>query len=64
MNTSGYTIGRIFSQVILDDSSQWHSVNFFSQKIILAKIRYKIYNGELLAIIKTFKTWRYYLKGF
>ena len=33
---------------------------FFSQKIILAESRYKIYNGELLAIIEAFKTWKHY----
>ena len=25
--------------------------------------RYETHNGELLAIIETFKTWRHYLKG-
>ena len=32
--------------------------------MILAKARYKTHNGELLAIVETFKTWRYYLEGF
>ena len=31
--------------------------------MILAEIQYKTYNGKFLAIIKAFKTWRYYLKG-
>ena len=31
--------------------------------MILAKTRYKTYNGELLAIIKAFKIWQYYLEG-
>ncbi len=31
--------------------------------MIPAKIQYKIYNGEHLAIIEVFKTWRYYLEG-
>ena len=31
--------------------------------MILAKTCYKTHNGELLAIIETFKTWRHYLKG-
>lgn len=31
--------------------------------MFLAKIRYKTYNSEFLAIGKIFKTWRYYLKG-
>lgn len=34
---------------------------FFSRKIILAKTCYETYNRELLAIVKVFKIWRYYL---
>ncbi len=37
---------------------------FFSQKMILTKTKYKTYNGELLAIVETFKTWKHYLKGY
>lgn len=46
------------------ENRQWHLVTFFSQKIISAKTYYKIHNQELLAIIETFNTWRYYLKGY
>ncbi len=31
--------------------------------MIPAEARYKTYNGELLAIIEAFKTWRHYLEG-
>ena len=31
--------------------------------MILAKIRYKTHNGEFLAIVNVFKTWRHYLEG-
>ena len=31
--------------------------------MISAKSRYETHNGELLAIIETFKTWRHYLEG-
>ena len=31
--------------------------------MILLEIQYKIYDGELLAIIEAFKTWRHYLEG-
>ena len=31
--------------------------------MIPIETQYKIYNTELLAIIKAFKTWRQYLKG-
>ena len=31
--------------------------------MILAKTRYKIYDGKLLTIVEAFKTWRHYLEG-
>ena len=31
--------------------------------MIPAETQYETYNGELLAIVKTFKTWRHYLEG-
>ena len=31
--------------------------------MISAEIQYETYNQELLVIVKTFKTWRYYLEG-
>ena len=31
--------------------------------MILAETQYETYNGELLAIIEAFKTWRHYLEG-
>lgn len=34
---SGYTIGRVLSQLTLDDLDHWHLVAFFSQKMISAK---------------------------
>ena len=55
-------IDGVLSQLTLNDSSQWHLVTFFSWKMILMKIRYEIYDNELLTIIEIFKTWRYYLK--
>ena len=63
MDVSGYAIGGVFSQLTLDDGGRWHSVAFFSQKMIPAEIKYETHNGELLAIIKTFKTWKYHLEG-
>ena len=62
-NALGYAIGGIFSQLTSDDLDQWYPAAFFFRKMILAKTWYKIYNGELLAIIEAFKTWRHYFKG-
>ena len=31
--------------------------------MISTETRYKIHNGEFLAIVEAFKTWRHYLEG-
>ncbi len=58
-----YTISGILSQLTSDDLGLWHPVGFFSRKIIPAETWYKTPDGELLAIIEVFKTWRHYLEG-
>lgn len=35
---SSYVISRILNQLTLNNSIQWHLVDYFSQKIILAEI--------------------------
>ena len=62
-DASGYAIGGVLSQLTSDDSGRWHPVAFFSQKMIPAETRYETHNGELLAIVEAFKTWRHYLEG-
>ena len=62
-DVSRYAIGGVLIWLILDDSGRWHSVAFFSWKMIPAETRYKMYDGELLVIVEAFKTWRYYLEG-
>ena len=69
----GYAIGSVLSQlssrtrpdgvVTKDDLGQWHPIAFFSRKIIPVETRYKTHDGELLAIVEAFKTWRHYLEG-
>ena len=34
---SSYAIDRVLSQLILDNLAQWHSIAYYSQKMILAK---------------------------
>ncbi len=63
-DATGYAIGGILSQLTLDDSGQWHSIAFFFRKMIPAETWYEIYDGELLAIVEAFKTWRHYLEGY
>ena len=54
-DASDYTIGGILSQLTLE-TGQWHSVAFFSRKMIPVETRYKIHDQELLAIVEAFKT--------
>ena len=61
-DVSNYTICGVLSQLALNNLGQWHLVAFYLQKMILAKTWYKTYDGELLAIVEAFKTWRHYLK--
>ena len=72
-DASGYAIGGVLSQltsgtspdgvVIKTDISQWHPIAFFLKKIILAEIRYEIYDSKLLVIVEAFTTWRHYLES-
>lgn len=74
-NISGYTMGRVQSQLIFNqltlldsifsksDFDQEYLVAYFSKKIIFAKTCYKTHNEKFLAIIQVFKTWCHYLKG-
>ena len=62
-NASGYAIGGVLRQLTLDNLGRWHSVAFYSRKMIPAETQYETHDGELLAIVETFKTWQYYLKG-
>ncbi len=39
------------------------SGSLFSRKMIPVETWYETYNGELLAIVEAFKTWRHYLEG-
>ena len=69
----GYAIGGVLSQqafgtnpnrvITKPDLSQWHSIAFFSRRMIPAETQYKTHNGKLLAIVEAFKTWHHYLKG-
>ncbi len=43
-----------------DDLGQWYLVAFCFKNMIPAETRYETYDGELLAIVEAFKTWRHY----
>ena len=63
----GYAIVGVLSQLTSDhltsDQGQWQPVAYFSRKMIPAETRYETHDGELLAIVEAFKTWRHYLEG-
>jgi len=53
-----HTIGGVLSQ---EQKGKWKPVAFLSRTMSLAKRNYKIYNKELLAIVKALDKWRQYL---
>ena len=73
-DASGYAISGVLSQltsqVLLNSGDiakskigHWHPMAYFSRKMIPAETKYETHDGELLTIVKTFKTWRHYLKS-
>lgn len=46
-----------------DTNGAWHPCAFLSHSFTAAERNYKIYDRELLAIIKSLETWRHYLHG-
>ena len=44
-------------------SELWHSVTYWSRKLMSVKINYKTHDFELLVIVETFKQWCHYLKS-
>ncbi len=62
-DSSDYAIGGFLSQLIFDNSGQWHPVAIFSRKMIFAKIWYETHDRKVLAIVEAFKTWGHYLEG-
>ena len=60
---SGYAIDGVLNQLTSDDLGRWYPVAFFLRKMISAETRYETHDGELLAIVEAFKTWKHYLKG-
>ena len=53
-DASGYAIGRVLGQ--LTSEGRWYPMVFFSRKMIPAETRYETHDGELLVIVKAFKT--------
>ena len=52
-NSSNYALGGVLSQY--NKNSKLYLVAFLSQKLAPTKLNYKIYNKELLTIVRCFK---------
>src|SRR5882672_12762058 len=61
-DASDYAIAAIISQISPDDGDI-HPIAFYSHSMQPAKLNYKIYNKELLAIFEVFRQWCNYLEG-
>ena len=58
---SDYALGGVLSQY--NKNGELYLVAFLFQKLAPTKLNYKIYNKELLAIIRYFKQWHLKFKG-
>ena len=57
-DASGHAIGGVLSQ---EQNKKWKPITFLSRTMQTAKINYKIYDKELLAIVEALTKWRQYL---
>ena len=60
-DASDYITADVLSQS--NEEGNLHSVAFFSSKMFSEKCNYKIYNKELLIIVKAFKKWHFKTHG-
>ena len=56
-----FALTGIISQLLVN--GEWHSVAFWSRKMISSESRYETHNQKLLVIVMMFKHWCHYLKG-
>ena len=57
-DASGHAIGGVLSQ---EQEGKWKPIVFLSRTMQLVEQNYKIYDKELLAIVKALAKWRQYL---
>jgi len=60
-NTSDYAMGGVLSTKCED--GKWRPVTFISKPLNTTERNYKIYNKEMLAVIRYLEAWRHYLEG-
>jgi RNase H-like domain found in reverse transcriptase len=60
-DTSKYTSGAVLTQT--DINGDRHLVEFLSKTFTDTEQQYKIYDRELLGIVRALKEWRHYIQG-
>jgi len=61
-DASDFAIGAVLSQKDMQ-TNLWHPVAFFSKSLDVHERNYKIYDKELLAVIRGLEEYRHYLEG-
>jgi len=61
-NASDFTTGAVLSQKDMQ-TNLWHPVAFFSKSLDVHERNYKIYDKELLAVIRELEEYRHHLEG-
>jgi len=62
-NASDFATGAVLSQKDIQ-TNLWHPVAFFSKSLDVHKRNYKIYDKELLAVIRGLEEYRHHLEGY
>ena len=60
-NTSGFAMGGILSQ--RHNNGLWHPVVYCSESMSKEEHNYKIYDREMLGLIRALEDWRHFLEG-
>jgi len=61
LDASKYASGAVLTQ--LDTNGERHPIAFISKTFSPTKRNYKIYDRELLAIIRALEEWQHYIQG-
>jgi len=61
VNASDYATGGVLLTKCED--GKWRPVAFISKSLNATKCNYKIYNKEMLAVVRCLEAWRHYLEG-
>ncbi len=58
VDVSGYATGGVLAQ--LQDDGKWHPIVYHSESMSDVECNYKIYDKEMLAMIRTLEAWCHY----